>query len=153
MPNTSTKRLNLPGTNSLPFWMTVWPLLKKRIETRSCCDSSTTKATKKIAQGLGINAVAAKKRTSRAVERLRAFFTGRGVALPLPLLVAAVSAYSVQAAPAGIATIILAAVAQNSEAAASTASLVQGVLKIMAWTKAKLAVGAAAAAMILGVGT
>jgi len=50
----------------------------------------------------------------------------------------AISANSVQAAPAGLAISAVAAV-KGSAAAASTLTLVKGALELMAWTKAKTA--------------
>jgi len=102
---------------------------------------------------LGINEAAAHKRTARALEKLRKFFTQRGVALSAAAIAGAVSANSVQAAPAGLAkTISVVAVAKGAAARTSTLSLVKGAMKFMAWTKAKTAIVVGIAA-ILTVGT
>ncbi len=58
---------------------------------------------------LGIAEAAAHKRTARALEKLRKFFTQRGVALSAAAIVGAVSANAVQGAPAGLAAAITAA--------------------------------------------
>jgi uncharacterized protein (TIGR03435 family) len=90
---------------------------------------------------LGIREAAAHKRTARAVEKLRIFFTRRGVALSAAAIAGAVSANSVQVAPAALAkTISAVAMAKGMSAGASTLTLVKGALKIMAWTKMKTAV-------------
>src|ERR1035438_2328424 len=52
---------------------------------------------------LGIQEWAAHKRVNRAVEKLRRFFTKRGIILPAAGLTAAMSANSVQAAPVALA--------------------------------------------------
>lgn len=59
-----------------------------------------------IAQRFGISDDAAQKRVSRAVERLREFFSKRGVAIGAGGLVVAVSANAVQAAPVALAATI-----------------------------------------------
>jgi RNA polymerase sigma factor (sigma-70 family) len=55
---------------------------------------------------LGMRAAAAHKRTARAIDKLRTFFGQRGVTLSSAAIAGAVSAHSVQAAPAGLAAII-----------------------------------------------
>ena len=85
---------------------------------------------------LGIQDTAARKRVERAVEKLRGYFTKRGVTLTAVALTAAISANSVQAAPAGIIkTISVVAAAKGAAAGGSTLALVKGVLKIMWWSK------------------
>ena len=87
---------------------------------------------------LGIGAAAAHKRTDRALEKLRNFFTRRGVVSTTAIIAGAISANSIQAAPAGLAeTISAVAVAKGAAASTSTLTLVRGALKIMAWTKVK----------------
>jgi RNA polymerase sigma factor (sigma-70 family) len=98
------------------------------------------KSLREVAAALRVNEPAAQRRVLRAVEKLRGFFTKRGVVLPAAVLTAAISANSVQAAPIGLATAVVATAAKGSAAAASTLTLVKGALKIMAWTKAKTAI-------------
>jgi uncharacterized protein (TIGR03435 family) len=75
------------------------------------------------------------------VEKLRAFFTQRGIVLPAAVMTAAISANSVQAAPVALAkTVTAVAIAKGAAASGSTLILVKGALKIMAWTKAKVTV-------------
>jgi hypothetical protein len=95
---------------------------------------------------LGIREWAAHKRTERAVEKLRAFFTQRGIVLPAAVLTAAISANSVQAAPVALAkTVTAVAIAKGAAATASTLTLVKGALKIMAWAKMRTTI-------VIGVG-
>ena len=96
------------------------------------------------AAALGIQEWAVHKRTVRAVEKLRAFFGRRGVSISAGVLIAAVSANSVQAAPAGLAVTVTAAAAKGAAVSGSTLTLVKGALKLMAWAKAKtaMAIGA-----------
>ena len=101
---------------------------------------------------LGIGADAAHKRTARAVEKLRGFFTKRGVTLTATVLTAAISANSVQAAPLGLAATVTATAAKGAVVSGSTLTLIKGALKIMAWTKAKMAI-AVGVGVLLAAGT
>ncbi len=94
-----------------------------------------------VGLALGASEDAAKMRVNRALEKLRKFFTKRGVMLSAVSIAGAVSANSVQAAPVALAKSITAvAIAKGAAASGSTLTIVKGVLKIMAWTKAKTAV-------------
>ncbi len=106
-----------------------------------------------IGAALGASEDAAKKRVSRALERLRAFFAKRGISSTTGMIAEAVSANSIQTAPAALAK-SLAAVAATKGAAssASTLTLVKGALKLMAWTNAKPAIVGGTAAVLLGIG-
>ena len=106
---------------------------------------------KDVSAALGTSEDGAKMRVNRALEKLRKFFTKRGVTLSAALIAGAVSANSVHAAPAGL-IISSVAAAKGSAAAASTLTLVKGALKLMAWAKAKTAIVIGTAA-ILATGT
>ena len=102
------------------------------------------KSMKEVGAALGASEPAAKMRVNRAVERLRRFFSRRGIIVPLAVFTAALSANSVQSAPAGLAkTAAVVALAKGATATPPTLTLIKGVLKIMAWTKAKTAIVAA----------
>ena len=64
------------------------------------------KSAREMAQTFGTSEDAAQKRVSRAVERLREFFTKRGVTVGASGLVVVISANAVQAAPVGLAVTI-----------------------------------------------
>src|SRR5262249_41892695 len=86
-------------------------------------------------------------------EKLRHHFARRKVILPAAALLASVSANSVHAAPTGmVATVSAAAFVKGTSATASTLAVVQGAMKIMAWTKLKTVV-VAAAGVVLAAGT
>ena len=94
-----------------------------------------------VGAALGASEDAAKMRVNRALEKLRKFFSKRGLALSGAIIAGAVSANSVHAAPAALAkTVSAVAVAKGAAASASTLTLIKGALKIMAWTKAKEAI-------------
>src|ERR1700722_7638516 len=94
-----------------------------------------------VGKYLGLEENTAQKRVSRALEKLRKFFTTRGVALSSVAITGAISAHSVQAAPVALAKAVTAtAFAKGTAASTSTLTLIKGALKIMAWTKMKTAV-------------
>ncbi len=96
---------------------------------------------KEVGAALGTGESAAKMRVNRALEKLRKFFTKRGVISTTAIIAGAVSAHSVQAAPAALAqSVIIVSVTKGAAASASTLTLIKGALKLMAWTKAKMAV-------------
>ena len=99
-----------------------------------------------VGAALGVADRAAQKRVSRALERLRTFFTKRGVTSTTAIIADAISAHSVQAAPVALAkSVTAAALAKGAAASGSTLTLIKGALKIMAWTKAKTVIVASAA--------
>ena len=149
--------LNEPDTSSV--WRQLSPLLEEAMTQLGEKDRALlalrffeNKSGAETAAALGIQEWAVHKRTSRAVEKLRAFFGRRGVSVSAGVLAAAVSASSVQAAPAGLAVTVTAAAAKGAAASGSTLTLVKGALKIMAWTKAKTAM-VVAAGVVLTAGT
>jgi len=91
-------------------------------------------------------------RVNRALEKLRIFFTKRGVSLTTAIIAVTISANSVHAAPVGLAMTVTAAAVKGSVTAASTMTLTKGTIKLMAWAKMKTmaVVGVAA---ILAAGT
>jgi len=93
----------------------------------------------------------ARKRVSRALEKLRKFFAKRRIISTTAIIAGVISANSVQAAPAGLATTITATAVKGSAVAGSTLALVKGTLKLMTYTKLKLAVGVAII-VLLGAG-
>src|SRR5450759_4848978 len=93
---------------------------------------------KEVGAALGASEDAAKMRVNRALEKLRKFFTKRGVSSTAAIIAGTISANSVQAAPVALAKSVTAvAIAKGAAASGSTLTLIKGALKIMAWTKAK----------------
>ncbi len=108
---------------------------------------------REVAAALKVNETAAQRRVHRAVEKLRVFFTKRGIVLPAAVLAAAISVNSVQAAPVALAkTVTAVAIAKGATASGSTLTLIKGALKIMAWTKVK-AVIVTSAVVLFAAGT
>ena len=90
---------------------------------------------------LGLREDAVHKRTGRALEKLRTLFTQRGITLSAAAIAAAVSAHSVQAAPAALAGKI-------TSAAVISATIDHGTGLFSAATPQKAAVGALLAAAV-----
>jgi RNA polymerase sigma factor (sigma-70 family) len=136
-------------------WEQIGPLLEQAMAGLSEADRNAivlryfeNKPLKEVGAALGATDDAAKMRINRALEKLRAFFLKRGVTLSATGLGAAISAHSIEAAPAGLSIAVVAAVCQGSALTASTLTLAKGTLKLMAWTKLNIAAGVAAAAVI-----
>ena len=101
---------------------------------------------------LKLNEATARKRVSRALEKVRNFFSKRGVISTTAVLAGAISAHSVQAAPAALASSATAvAIARGAIAGGSTLTLVKATLIAMK-TKTIVVASIAAAAVILGTG-
>jgi RNA polymerase sigma factor (sigma-70 family) len=108
---------------------------------------------KEVGSVLGLEERAAQKRVARGLDKLRAFFAQRGVDSTTASIVEKISANSIQVAPLALAkTISAVAITKGAAAGGSTLALVKGALKIMAWTKAKTAI-VAAAVVVLAAGT
>ena len=107
---------------------------------------------KDVSAALGTSEAGAKMRVSRALEKLRKFFARRGLAFSAAAVAGAVSANSVQAAPAGLAVTATAAAVKGTAVSASTLTLLNTTLKLMAWTKLKTTVVVVVVALV-AVGT
>ena len=97
---------------------------------------------REVAAVLGATEEAAQMRVSRALEKMRKMFTRRGVVLSAAALGSAIAAQGTQAAPAGLAATVAAGAMHGAALTASTLTLAEGTLKIMAWTKAKVVISA-----------
>jgi RNA polymerase sigma factor (sigma-70 family) len=141
-------------------WRELAPLLDEAMARLGTTDRDAVvlryfenKSLREVGAALGVEERAAQKRVSRALEKLRRFFTKRGVVSTTAIIGGAMAAHSVQAAPAAVATAAtVVAIAKGASASASTLALIEGALKIMAWTKAKTA-AVATAAVIVAAGT
>jgi len=104
-------------------------ILLRYYQQKSFAEISTT---------LDIDEAAARKRTSRAVEKLRTLLQNKGVTTTSALLVAGLSTYTTQPAPASTAAGIAAVVATPAAASATVLTLTQGALNIMKWSNLKI---------------
>jgi RNA polymerase sigma factor (sigma-70 family) len=109
------------------------------------------KSAREMAQTLGTSEVAAQKRVSRAVERLRELLAERGVTAGAAGLVVLISGNAVQAAPVGLALSITtsAALTGNALSALTTSTAA----KTLAMTTLQKTLIATALAAAVGLGT
>jgi RNA polymerase sigma factor (sigma-70 family) len=138
-------------------WTHIGPLLDDAMAALEETDRSAillryfeNKNLREVGEALGTSDDTAQKRVSRAVERLREFFTKRGATVGAGGLVIIISANAVQAAPAGLATTISAAavLAGTTYAATATATTI----KTIAMTTLQKTLVTATVAMLAGVG-
>ena len=145
--------LNEPESDA---WAQIAPLLDTALAGLSNKDRNAVvlrffngRKLSEVAAALGTSEEAAKKRVNRAVEKLRHFFTGRGVVLPAAALTAAISTYSVQAAPAS-----LMVSATGATASSSTLVFIKATLDKMLWAKLKTSIaGGMAVLLAAGIAT
>lgn len=107
------------------------------------------KSAAETAMLLGIQEWAARKRVERAIEKLRRFFMKRGVDVSGAAIAGAVSANSMQAAPAGLAAMVS---AQAFSGATSTTAAVIAATKTMAMTTLQKTIIATALVATVGAG-
>ena len=93
-----------------------------------------------IAAALGTSEAAAKMRVARSLEKLKKILSQDGVALSATVLAGAVTANAVHAAPTALAAKVSVLAAKGAATTTTITTLVKGTLKIMAWTKAKMAI-------------
>jgi RNA polymerase sigma factor (sigma-70 family) len=129
------------------LWEQLAPLLNDALASLSASDRDVVtlrffekQSHEEIGTRLGVPEAAARKRLSRAVERLRLFFARRGVSVAVTSMMVVLGTHSVSAAPAGLAGVVTASgVAKGATLSSSVLALVQGASHVVAWTKAKVA--------------
>ncbi len=146
--------LNQPDPDA---WAQLAPLLDDALAELGETDRTAlvlrffeNKTAREIAGALRMEEAAAQKRVARALEKLRAIFVKRGVALTATVIAGAVAANSVQAAPAGLAMKVSVIAAKGLAVTTSVTTLVNGALKIMTCAKLKLAIGITAGILFAG---
>ena len=112
------------------------------------------KPLKEVGLALGSDADAAQKRITRAVDKLRVILVKRGATLSAVTIIGLLATNAVQAAPAGLpsAIAVMATLKGTAATTSSTATLIKGTLKIMAWTKLKMT-AAVGVGLLLAAGT
>jgi uncharacterized protein (TIGR03435 family) len=104
-----------------------------------------------VGGALGMTEDTARRRTNRALEKLRKTFSKHGVDSTTAILSGALAANSIQLAPTFLAKSVAAvAVTKGATAAGSTLILTKGALKLMAWTKTKIAIAAGVCLLLAG---
>jgi len=150
----------LQTTAPNPVWDLISPHLDEALMRLGEKDRQTVvlhfferKTFTEVGSLLGTSEEGARKRANRALERLRRHLSRRGIVSTVGIIAVAIAANSVQAAPATLAkSVAIAAGAQGVAASASTVTLINGALKIMAWNKTKSAI-IASVVLLLAAGT
>jgi RNA polymerase sigma factor (sigma-70 family) len=138
-------------------WTQIEPLLDDAMAALDETDRSAillrffeNKSLREVGEALGTNDDAAQKRVSRALDRLREFFSKRNVTIGASGLAVVISANAVQAAPVGLAaTTSVAAVLAGTAVQTST---VITATKVIAMTTLQKTAITAALAFVAGVG-
>jgi len=143
------------------LWEQISPLLEEAMGRLGEADRNAivlryfeNRTPQEAAAALQLNEATARKRVSRALEKLRTFFAQRGVMLSAANIAGTISGHSVQAAPAALAnaaTTVM--IAKGAAASTSTLTLANGALKVMALSKLKTTVITAAAVLLTAGGT
>jgi RNA polymerase sigma factor (sigma-70 family) len=145
------------GNEADPVWERLSPLLDEAIAQLRPQDRNAillryfqNKTMNEVALALGVEERAAQKRVYRSLEKLRGFFSRRGVTLESGMIAGTILAHAVQCGHAGLAGTVAGAVVKSSTAAALTSTLLKETIQIMTWTKAKIALSAAAVILLAG---
>jgi RNA polymerase sigma factor (sigma-70 family) len=147
-----------PGPESADAdWRAIEPLLE---EAMSALDEQDRAAVllryfenlplREVGRALGMSDDAAQKRVSRALSRLRTFFSRRKIEIGAAGLAAALSASAVQAAPAGLAASITLATTAAGSALLSAATITA--TRTIAMTTLQKAAAGTGLAIALGLG-
>src|SRR6266566_6742046 len=138
-------------------WTDIEPILDESMHALDDSDRTAVllryfqnKSLREVGQTLGTNEDAARKRVNRAVERLREFFTKRGIPIGASGLVAVISANAVQASPVGLSAAI--ATAATFAGTAITTATAATATKTIAMTTLQKALIAATLAATAGTG-
>lgn len=141
--------MNSPDTH----WTQIEPLLDEAMDTLYETDRSSillryfeNKSLREVGQTLGTFDDAAQKRVSRAVERLREFFSKRGVTVGASGLAVVISANALQAAPIAVAIGISATVFAGT----FTTSTIATQPTLTAWINAKTIAALPGSALVAG---
>lgn len=145
-----------PQETEAGAWEHIAPLLETAMARLNPADRDVVvlryfqnKTMEELAAILHLPETTARKRVTRAVEKLRRFFVRRGVTLSATLLAGALTAHSVSAAPVALATTIATTTASGTAISTNIATLVKGTIRIMTYTK-KLMLGIGAVILLAG---
>lgn len=140
-----------------PAWAHVAPAIDRAVERLGADDRRVVmlryyggKSFADVGVELGVTAEAARKRSTRAIERLRQMLSRSEVALSAVTFEALLLSNLVPSPPAALASGIATACVKPAAATASLSSMETIVLKTLFWAKVKAVGGATAAAALVG---
>ena len=136
----------LTNSESAPDWELIRPALDEALDSLGDEDREAlllryfkNQDFRAVGLALGVSDDAAQKRVSRAVERLREFFSKRGITVGAGGLAVLISANAVQSVPVGLVATLASASLTSAAQTGSTISF----LKLMATTKFKAGIASA----------
>jgi RNA polymerase sigma factor (sigma-70 family) len=147
----------MAAMNTASDWSQIEPLLDEAMETLDETDRTAillryfdNKSLREVGQALGTSDDAAQKRVSRAVDRMREYFSKCGTTIGAAGLVVLISSNAVHAAPAGMAV----AVSSAALVAATTIQTSTAIVatKAIAMTTLQKALVTATVAVLAGTG-
>lgn len=138
-----------------PHWQQMQPHLDAALASLSSSDRRAIMlryfeecSFEEVARRLGLSSDAARQRVHRATARMREFFAANGVSVSAGALGPAIAAYAIHPAPAGFDSTV--AAAANAASASGALGGTKGAVLLMASTKLKILVGAAAVVLLSG---
>ncbi|HOB32004.1 MAG TPA: sigma-70 family RNA polymerase sigma factor [Verrucomicrobiota bacterium] len=133
-------------------WKRIGPILDSALEQLGPTDRDALllrfyqeRNHQEVGAALGMSEEAARKRVTRALERLRKFFAGRGFTISAASLGSVIAANAVTAAPVSLKSAVVSAAIQAGAPAATMPALVKETLAAWQWFKVKVAT-----ALVLG---
>jgi RNA polymerase sigma factor (sigma-70 family) len=143
--------------NDPEAWMHVAPILDDALGSLGKQDHDAVvlrylegKDLREVGAALGMKEDAARMRVNRGLEKLRKFFSRKGVTLSAAVIAASVAANSVHAAPAGLAASTVGVAVKGTAISATLTTLVNTTMKTITWFKLKLAIGVSVTALVTG---
>ena len=128
-------------------WQQLAPVLDEAMHALRTADRDAVllryfenKSLADVGAALGVTEDAARVRVNRALDKLRALLAKQGIKFGAALLATAVVENSVQAAPTALAAKVSVIAAKGAATTTTITTLVKGTLKVMTWTKMKVAV-------------
>jgi RNA polymerase sigma factor (sigma-70 family) len=151
--------MELPSHSSPSAWDEAEPLLDEAVSRLGTSDRDAillrffqNKSHKEIASALGTTEDGARKRVTRAVEKLRSFFARKDILISVAVLGEALSSLALRAAPEGLGSVIK-TLGRSGKASVPVAvtAMISEALREMAWFKARIALGAAGVVVAIAV--
>jgi len=133
--------MNALESETVPEWEQIRPMLDEALDELGAADRDVLilrffeqRSLAEVGNALGSNEEAARKRVTRALEKLRAHLTRRGVMTSAVALSAALPIHAIQVAPVGLAATLTSTSLASAMAGTGTTLTL---LKLMATTKLK----------------
>jgi len=144
------------GESESAAWEQIAPLLDEAMGNLGEMDRNAVvlrffenKTSAEVGAALHLSEAAAHKRVSRSLDKLRKFFSKRGLMFTTGIIAGAVAANSVQAAPAGLAAGTVTTVGKGTAISTTLTILVKGTMRTMKWMQLKLAAGVGTALLLV----